>query len=106
MSMNSFRKKDISGWKFYAAMIIIFILVMVKAKAQPPEHVVDTNKMLKIVPPPDSVNIVSLRDYQLFFVWLQENTTKASYDKLKPEDVLSYFAQWAIVENEKKKKKK
>lgn len=65
----------------------------------------ETPKVEKIVVPPDSIAIIALRDYQTFFTYLQENISKANYDKMTPENVLSQFAQWAIVEFNRKKKK-
>lgn len=60
----------------------------------------------KILIPPDSIAIVSLKDYQTFFVWLQDNATKSQYDKLKPEDILIAFSEWAIREWNRKNKTK
>lgn len=59
----------------------------------------------KMVMPPDSIAIVSLRDYNTFFTFLQENMSKSAYDKLTPDKVLIEFFNWAIVEWNRKKKK-
>jgi hypothetical protein len=62
--------------------------------------------MQKVTVPPDSVAIVSLKDYNDFFKWLQDNISKSAYDKLTPDQVLGQFAQWAILRYDEKKNKK
>lgn len=87
-------------------LLVIFLLISSFAVAQTPDSKPDTSKMEKIVVPPDSIALISLRDFNTFFSFLQESVSKANYDKLTPDKVLGEFAQWMIIRyNEKKKKK-
>lgn len=66
----------------------------------------DNKKEQPIIPPPDSISIVALRDINLFYKYIQENLSHADYLKLTPEQTLNLFYRWAVIEWDKKKKKK
>jgi hypothetical protein len=85
-------RKRSSPW-FYALMLLILILVFSKSKAQ-----TDSLKM-----PPDSINLVCMKDFTEFYTWLGNNLSKSAYDKLTPEQTLGEFARWAILRYNKKK---
>ena len=80
-------------------LAIGFLIFAISLHAQTPNE-------KPLVMPPDSIAIVSLKDYNTFFIWLQDNATKSQYDKLNPETVLLEFQRWAIREWNKKKKPK
>lgn len=80
--------------------LLLVLIIALGASGQPAQA--DTSKKFQM--PPDSLPIISIRDAKTFYLLLRK-ISHDDYEKLKPEDVLDGFMQWAIDEYRKKKKK-
>lgn len=84
------------------AILIFFMVLIIGITCQGQPAQADTSKKFQM--PPDSLPIISIRDAKTFYLLLRK-ISHDDYEKLKPEDVLDGFMQWAIEEYRKKKKK-
>lgn len=78
------------------ALIVIFLFVSGTVKAQK-----DT---AKIVVPPDSIPVISTRQFDQFYKYLRENVSVSTYEKLTPDKVLQMFFEWSVIEWNRRKK--
>lgn len=82
---------------FYILAILILIIVATRSQAQP-----IPNQERKVIMPPDSLEIFSLKDVSAYLVALKKISVE-SYEKMTPADVVQDMYSWIIVEWNRKR---